>query len=125
MLLEAANTGSGSSMWLIIYVLVIFVVLYFLMMRPQRKERMKKEEMIKALEVGDTVLTTSGFYGTIVDIQDDMVIVEFGSNKNCRIPMTINAISDVEKPVDSVKPVETKAEKKSKKKDKQENKEEK
>jgi preprotein translocase subunit YajC len=46
---------------------------------------------------GDTVLTTSGFYGTIIDIVDDTVIVEFGNNKNCRIPMQKAAIADVEK----------------------------
>ena len=31
-------------------------------------------------------------------ITDDMVIVEFGNNKNCRIPMDKAAIVDVEKP---------------------------
>lgn len=55
------------------------------MLRPQQKEQKKKNAMLAALEVGDTVLTTSGFYGTIIDISDDTVIVEFGSNKNCRI----------------------------------------
>ena len=37
------------------------------------------------MEVGDTVLTTSGFYGVIIDITDDDLISEFGNNKNCRI----------------------------------------
>ena len=37
---------------------------------------------------------------------DDTVIVEFGSNKNCRIPMTKNAIAQVEKPEDAVKSTE-------------------
>ena len=45
------------------------------------------EQMISEMEVGDTVLTTSGFYGVIIDIADDDIIVEFGNNKNCRIPM--------------------------------------
>ena len=35
--------------------------------------------------------------GTIIDIEDDTVIVEFGNNKNCRIPMQKAAIADVEK----------------------------
>ena len=56
-------------------------------MRPQKKEQKRVQAMISALEVGDTVLTTSGFYGVIIDITDEDVIVEFGSNKNCRIPM--------------------------------------
>ena len=49
------------------------------------------------MAVGDTVLTTSGFYGVIIDITDDDVIVEFGNNKNCRIPMQKTAITQVEK----------------------------
>lgn len=49
------------------------------------------------MEVGDTVLTTSGFYGVIIDITDDDLIVEFGNNKNCRIPMQKAAIAQVEK----------------------------
>ena len=34
----------------------------------------------------------------VAEIKDDTVIVEFGSNKNCRIPMQKAAISAVEKP---------------------------
>ena len=49
------------------------------------------------LEVGDSVVTTSGFYGVVIDITEEDVIVEFGSNKNCRIPMKKAAISEVEK----------------------------
>ena len=54
--------------------------------------------MLSELVVGDIVLTTSGFYGTIIDIQDDTVIVEFGNNRNCRIPMQKAAIAVVERP---------------------------
>lgn len=55
--------------------------------------------MLSALEIGDCVLTTSGFYGIVIDIPDDTtIIVEFGNNKNCRIPMEKSAVSRVEKP---------------------------
>ena len=75
----------------------VIAIMYFMMIRPQQKEQKKKDLMLKELAVGDTVLTTSGFYGTIIDITDDTVIVEFGSNKNCRIPMQKAAIAQVEK----------------------------
>ena len=77
--------------------ILIFGFMYFLMIRPQKKEQKKKDLMLSEVAVGDTVLTTSGFYGTIIDIVDDTVIVEFGNNKNCRIPMQKAAIADVEK----------------------------
>ena len=53
--------------------------------------------MLSSLEIGDSILTSSGFYGVVIDITDDTVIVEFGNNKNCRIPMQKSAISQVEK----------------------------
>ena len=43
------------------------------------------------------LLTTSGFYGVIIDMTEEDVIVEFGNNKNCRIPMRKQAIAEVEK----------------------------
>ena len=67
------------------------------MIRPQKKEQKKLQAMLNDLAVGDAVITTSGFYGIVIDITDDDVIVEFGNNKNCRIPMQKAAIADVEK----------------------------
>lgn len=93
---EAAGMGS-----MIISLVILFVFMYFFMIRPQQKEAKQKSAMLSALAVGDTVLTTSGFYGTVIDITDDTIIVEFGSNKNCRIPMQKSAVAQVEKPEDA------------------------
>ena len=93
----AAGSSAGIGMMVIIYI-VLFGALYFFMMRPQKKEQKRVAAMLAALECGDCVLTTSGFYGIVIDISDDTVIVEFGNNKNCRIPMDKSAISRVEKP---------------------------
>ena len=82
---------------IVIYV-VLFGGLWWFMMRPQKKEQKRLAQLLSELEVGDTVLTTSGFYGVIIDITDDDVIVEFGNNKNCRIPMQKAAIAQIEKP---------------------------
>ena len=82
--------------------LVLIVLMYFLMIRPQKKEQKRMAAMMASLEIGDSILTSSGFYGVVIDIQEDTVIVEFGSNKNCRIPMQKAAIAAVEKPEDAV-----------------------
>ena len=82
---------------IVIYV-VLFGGLWVFMMRPQKKEQKRIQAMLASMEVGDTALTTSGFYGVIIDITDDDVIVEFGNNKNCRIPMQKAAIAQIEKP---------------------------
>ena len=93
----AAGTGMASSLSLVMIV-VWFVILYFIMIRPQKKEQKKKAALVNAVAVGDSILTTSGFYGIVIDVTDDDVIVEFGNNKNCRIPMKKAAIEQVEKP---------------------------
>ena len=89
MFLATTTAGSGvmSTGMLIMWLVIMFGMMYFLMIRPQKKEQKKLQAMLNDLAVGDAVITTSGFYGVVIDITDDDVIVEFGNNKNCRIPM--------------------------------------
>lgn len=96
----ATNGSAASTGGMIFSLVLMFVLMYFVMIRPQQKEAKKKSAMLADLAVGDTILTTSGFYGIVIDIdeEDDLVIVEFGSNKNCRIPMQRQAITMIEKP---------------------------
>lgn len=119
-LLDSEVSAGTSSIMLIAWLAIFFVIMYFLTIRPQKKEQKKKQMMLNEVAIGDTVLTTSGFYGTIIAVQNDTVIVEFGSNKNCRIPMQRDAIAAIEKPEDATAaPVEEP--KKSKKAKKEEN----
>ncbi len=90
----AAGAGTASALSMVLMVAVWFVIIYFLMIRPQKK----KAALVNSVAVGDSILTTSGFYGIVIDVTDDDVIVEFGNNKNCRIPMKKAAIEQVEKP---------------------------
>ncbi len=94
----AAGQGTASIISLVVMLVFWFGIMYFLMIRPQRKEQKKKAALINSVEVGDSILTTSGFYGIVIDVTDEDVIVEFGNNKNCRIPMKKAAIEQVEKP---------------------------
>ena len=93
---QAAGESSAMIMTFAIYGLLI-LAMWFFFMRPQKKEQKRVAEMLSALEAGDCVLTSSGFYGVVIDINDDTVIVEFGNNRNCRIPMQKSAITRVEK----------------------------
>ena len=97
-----ANANVGGTVGMLVWLVVLFGIMYFLMIRPQKKEQKRKELMLSEVATGDTVLTTSGFYGSIIDMQDDTGIVEFVNNKNCRIPMQKAAIADVEKAEDAV-----------------------
>ena len=88
----------GEMVTMLVLWLVVIGVMWFLLMRPQKKEQKRIQQMLASMEVGDKALTTSGFYGVIIDITDEDVIVEFGNNKNCRIPMQKAAIAQIEKP---------------------------
>ena len=94
----AAGQGGMSIVSLVLMLVVWFGILYFFMIRPQKKEQKQKAALINSVEVGDSILTTSGFYGIVIDVTEEDVIVEFGNNKNCRIPMKKVAIEQVEKP---------------------------
>lgn len=89
--------GGGLSFW-IMYLIFFGAIIYFMAYRPQKKQKEQQEALMNSVAVGDSVLTTAGFYGVIIDMTDDTVIVEFGNNKNCRIPMQKAAIVQVEKP---------------------------
>ena len=80
------------------YIVIFGALMYFMAIRPQKKEQKRVAAMLANMAVGDAIVTTSGFYGIIIDITDEDVIVEFGNNKNCRIPMQKAAITQVEKP---------------------------
>ena len=104
-LLEAAGTAGaadgaapgvgGGFMWISLIIMV--VIFYFMIIRPQKKQQKEQEAMMAQLKPGVSIMTTSGFYGVLIDITDEDVIVEFGSNRNCRIPMRKSAIQEVEK----------------------------
>lgn len=97
---EGAGTagGIGGTIIFVAQIALLGGLLYFMMIRPQRKQQKQLQTMLSTLAAGDSVLTSSGFYGVVIDVMDEIVIVEFGNNKNCRIPMKKSAIVELEKP---------------------------
>ena len=62
----------NNPIFLLIFYAVILGGFWFLLMRPQKKEQKRIQLMLSELAVGDTVLTTSGFYGVILILQTRM-----------------------------------------------------
>lgn len=100
------------------YFAIVILAFYFIAIRPQRKQEKNHAAMLTTVAAGDSVLTVSGFYGVIIDVMDDVVIVEFGNNKNCRIPMKKDSIVEVEK-VDGSSSIEVNEKKGKKEKEKE------
>ena len=63
----------GNPLVLIIVYVVIIGGMWLLMVRPQKKEQKRIRMMLADMAVGDTVLTTSGFYGVLIDITEEDV----------------------------------------------------
>ncbi len=115
---ETTGSATGSITYWVIMILIV-VVFWFLLIRPQRKQQKEQEAMLNALKPGDSIMTTGGFYGVVLDIVEDTVIVEFGNNKNCRIPMNKAAIAQIDRPEEEAAQEEPKEEKKEKKEKKE------
>ncbi len=93
----AGASTAGSYLYLFGWIAILGLVFYFMIYRPQKKQQKQQQALMSSLEIGDSVLTTSGFYGVIIDVMEEVIIVEFGNNKNCRIPMKKSAVVEIEK----------------------------
>lgn len=51
--------------------ILIFVVMYFLIIRPQRQQAKKRQEMLEAVRRGDTVVTGGGLVGKVTKVIND------------------------------------------------------
>jgi preprotein translocase subunit YajC len=94
---QEGAAGGGNLILLVAQIGILGLLLYFMLIRPQKKQQKQMRSMLSTLEKGDSILTGSGFYGVVIDVMDEIVIVEFGNNKNCRIPMKKGSIVEIEK----------------------------
>ena len=78
----------GSTAILILYIAALALVFYFFAVRPQKKRAAQLKEIQQGIKVGDEVMTSSGFYGKVVELEgEDVAVVEFGTNRGVRIPV--------------------------------------
>lgn len=70
----AAQAAQPTNPWGVFLLPILLIgMFYFLMIRPAQTQRKKVNEMLKALKVGDKVITNGGIYGTIAGLEDDAV----------------------------------------------------
>ena len=73
--------------------LMMFAVLfYFIVMRPQQRERKKREDLLGQLKKNDKVLTVGGIIGTIADLSNDGSRVTLRVDDGTRIKFTRSSI---------------------------------
>ena len=88
-----ADGQGGSTAILILYIAALALVFYFFAVRPQKKRAAQLKEIQQGIKVGDEVMTSSGFYGKVVELEgEDIAVVEFGTNRGVRIPVNKSEI---------------------------------
>ncbi len=90
------SASSLSSLSPILIMVVMLVIMYFLLIRPQRKKEKEQREMRNSIEIGDGITTIGGIVGRVVQIKDDTIVLETGTDRN-KIRFQKWAIQDVEK----------------------------
>lgn len=93
----------SSGFGIVIYFVFLFGIMWFIMVRPQRKREQAMVEMQDSIKVGDHIVTTSGLYGKVVDVVNDLFVVEFGLNRGIRIPIEKRAVTGLKEPELSIK----------------------
>jgi len=117
-LLGQTTEQTGSPLFLIVIYGGLFAFMWFILIRPQRKRQKETEAMQNQIAIGDSVLTNGGMYGKVVDIVNDLLILEFGTNKSVRVPVKRAAIAGKEEPDMSINKTVEVEEVKDKKEDK-------
>ena len=51
---------------------IMFGIMYFLLIRPQKKQQQKVQDMLDNLTVGDSVVTIGGLHGVIDEINEEL-----------------------------------------------------
>ena len=87
---DGSTPGGGLNFLPIILILVIF---YVVLIMPERKKQKQRQAMLDTLSKGNRVMTSSGIYGTVVAIHDDVVTLQVADG--VRIRFNRAAIQDI------------------------------
>ena len=101
LLQQATPGGSGGASGLLAlapYVLM-FVIFYFVLIAPMRKQQKKTKEMLSGLKKGDRVVTTGGIFGTVAQIEDQIVWVKIADT--VKVKMNRSAIAGLASDTDT------------------------
>lgn len=89
----AGSTSGGAGYLSFIYIAIMFVALYFLLIRPQQKRQKKSSSMQSSLKKGDKVVTIGGLHGTVMEMNDDTVVLRV--NDATKLTFNRSAIGSV------------------------------
>jgi preprotein translocase subunit YajC len=94
----AAGSSSGSFLPLL-FIILIFGAMYFLFIRPQQRRNRDLQSMQSKLGTGDEVMTGSGIYGTVTEIDDENGTIDLEISPEVVVRFARGAIARVVTPV--------------------------
>ena len=80
----------------LIILIALFALMYLLLIRPQRAQQRRTQEMLSRLAPGDEVITVGGIYGDVVEVEDDKVVLEIA--EDVHIEVARRAIANIVPP---------------------------
>ncbi|RMH06068.1 MAG: preprotein translocase subunit YajC [Nitrospirae bacterium] len=81
---SGGTNGAATFLSLIPFIL-IFVIFYFLLVLPQQRRQKEHKKMLEALKKGDKIITSSGIWGTITNLDKDTATVQIADNTKIKI----------------------------------------
>ncbi len=88
--LQAGGAPEGSPFGMLVPMALIFMIFYFLLIRPQQKRQKQQEQMLKAIEKGDQIVTSGGLHGKVVGVTDDVLTLEIAAVKGERVRVKVS-----------------------------------
>ncbi len=96
----AAPASGGSSFLPLLLIVVVIFGMYFLMIRPQQRRNRELQQMQASLGPGAVVMTGSGIYGTVADLDEEEGIIDLEISEGVTIRVARAAVAKVIAPAE-------------------------
>jgi preprotein translocase subunit YajC len=81
----AAPSASSGLFQMLFLLLIFFVMMYFLVIMPQKRREKQFKEMISSIKRGDTVITSGGVVGKVIDVKNDTLKIKTANTTELEI----------------------------------------
>ncbi len=83
----AGGSGGGglSAFVEILPIVLLLGLIYLMLIRPQSKRAKEQKKMLESLTKGDEVVTSGGLLGKIMDVGDNFVLIDLGSDIKVKV----------------------------------------
>ncbi len=81
MMAPSGQQGGSAIMVFVLQIAAFIAIFYFILIRPQRQQQKRHEEMLKQIKRGDEVVTGGGIVGEIVHVKDDRITIKSGESR--------------------------------------------